>query len=114
MRQDAGLTCDALAGLLLRAPLGVAGGQVDQVHEQPEKQRTHRPLDAMHGGVRFEPEAQFLPQEGEAVGRVGGVGFHVCWEHMHDMSRCQGLFSERLRYSGDGRVSTVFCAATEA
>ena len=45
------------ASVLLRTPLGEAGGQVDQVHEQAEEQHTQRPLDAVHRAVRFEPEA---------------------------------------------------------
>jgi hypothetical protein len=56
--------------LLLRTPLGEAGEQSQQAREQVPHQQTQRP--------RARRRTQFFHQDGKTLGRVGGVGFHVC------------------------------------
>jgi hypothetical protein len=56
--------------LLLRTPLGEAGEQSHQAREQVPHQHTQWP--------RAGRRSQFFHQDGKTLGRVGGVGFHVC------------------------------------
>jgi hypothetical protein len=61
------------ASLLLPSPLGVDGELCQQAQEQVPQQHNQRP-----GAARDEPKTHLFPDDGKTLGRVGGVGFHVC------------------------------------
>jgi hypothetical protein len=56
--------------------LGEAGEQPDQLREKVRDQVKDWPRDAVPGGMRAGNPAQFLDEEGEAVGRVLGDSCH--------------------------------------
>jgi hypothetical protein len=66
------------AKLLLRTLLGATDAQVDHERKDLQHQQVQDPVDAVPGALRVEPGAQFSPYDGEALGRGGGVSFHVC------------------------------------
>jgi len=66
------------ARLLLRTLLGATDAQADHERKDLQHQQVHDPVDAVPAALRVEPGAQFSPYEGKALGRGGGVCFHIC------------------------------------